>query len=162
MKKTLFFSDLIHSFKFADVLLSSSIMPILQVYCFIPKTSSTLLNIRFVKAVSSGPCIFGLTIYIDPFFEFFFFFKSCNAAAVVINASIIPSGTSLPSFNNIEGLVIRCPTFLIKSRLRPRNFKPLPSLEIKFLSGFNFLSKFLPFFSNCVFKSPFIKPNQFL
>ena len=30
----------------------------------------------------------------------------------------------------IDGLVIRCPTFLIKSRLLPCNFNPLPSLEI--------------------------------
>ena len=62
IKKTLFFKVLMHSFKLDDVLLSSSIIPILQVYFFKPKTSSTLEKIKSVNAVSSGPCIFGLTI----------------------------------------------------------------------------------------------------
>ena len=53
---------LIHSFKFADVLRSSSIIPILHVYLGKFKTSSTLEKIKSVNAVSSGPCILGFTI----------------------------------------------------------------------------------------------------
>ena len=41
-----------------------------------PNNSSTFEKILFVIAVSSGPCIFGLTIYTEPFLEFLFFFKS--------------------------------------------------------------------------------------
>ena len=62
IKNTLFFSVLMHSFKLDDVLLSSSIIPILQVYCSKPKTSSTFEKIKSVNSVSSGPCILGLTI----------------------------------------------------------------------------------------------------
>ena len=76
MKKTLLFNVLIHSFKFTDVLLSSSIIPHLIVFFSSFNTSSTLVNILSVKAVSSGPCIFGFTIYIDPVLELPFLFKS--------------------------------------------------------------------------------------
>ena len=107
MKKTLFLRLLIHSFKFADVLLSSSIIPILHVYLGKFRTSSTLEKIKSVNAVSSGPCILGFTMYTDPVLELVLFLISCSAAAVVINASIIPSGISLPSFNKIDELVIR-------------------------------------------------------
>ena len=34
------------------------------------------------------------------------------------------------SDNKIEGFVIKCPTFLIKSKLRPCNFNPFPSFEM--------------------------------
>ena len=130
MKKTLLFNVLMHSFKLTEVRLSSSIIPHLIVFFSSFRTSSTRLNILSVKAVSSGPCILGLTIYIEPFLEFPFLLRSCNAAAEVMNASIIPSGTSDPSSKIIDGLVIRCPTFLISNKLLPCNFSFLLSLEI--------------------------------
>ena len=43
----------------------------------------------------------------EPVLEFFLFLKSCNAQRVDINASIIPSGISDPSFKIIAGLVIK-------------------------------------------------------
>ena len=64
--------------------------------------------------------------------------------------------------NKIEGFVIKCPTFLINNKLLPCNLRPFPSLEIKLLSGLSFLSNFFPFFSNCTFRSPLIRPSQFL
>ena len=130
IKKTLLLSVLIHSFKLTEVLLSSSIIPHLIVFFLSFNTSSTFEKILSVNAVSSGPCILGLTIYIEPVLELPLFFISCIAAAEVINASIIPSGTSEPSFNIIAEFVIRCPTFLINNKLLPCNFSFLLFLEI--------------------------------
>ena len=62
IKKTLFLNTLMHSFKLTEVLLSSSIIPQLQVYFFNPNNSSTLEKIKSVNAASSGPCIFGFTM----------------------------------------------------------------------------------------------------
>ena len=53
-----------------------------------------------------------------------------STAVEVIKASIIPSGTSSPLLKIIEGLVIKCPTFLTNKRLLPCNLSPLPSFEI--------------------------------
>ena len=161
MNTTLFFTDRMHSFKFTVVLLSSSIIPILIVYFFKPRTFSTFSNIKSVKATSSGPCIFGLTIYTDPVREFPLFLKSCIAAAVVINASIIPSGISEPSFNKIDGLVIKCPTLRFNINALPCNLILFPFEEIYSLSEFSFLINFFPFFFILACKSPFIRPSQF-
>ena len=67
----------------------------------------TTSNKELVKATSSGPCIFGLTIYTEPVLEFFLFLKSCKAHKEEKKASIIPSGISYPSFKIIDGLVIK-------------------------------------------------------
>ena len=45
---------------------SSSMMPTLRVLRARPSTSSTRLNSSLAKATSSGPCIFGLTMYTEP------------------------------------------------------------------------------------------------
>ena len=47
---------------FADVLLSSSIIPHFIVFFSNFKTSSTFVKIKSANSVSSGPCIFGFTI----------------------------------------------------------------------------------------------------
>ena len=87
---------LIHSFKFIVVLLSSSIIPIFIVLFGNPSIFSTAANNSIVKATSSGPCIFGFTIYTEPVLELFFpFLRSNMDIMVVITVSIIPSGTSL-------------------------------------------------------------------
>ena len=79
-----------YSFRFTEVLLSSSIIPHLIVFGLIFKTFSTLLKSSLVKLHSSGPCILGLTIYIEPVLEFFFNLRSCIEHIEVINSSIIP------------------------------------------------------------------------
>ena len=62
IKATLDFAARIHSFKLALVLLSSSIIPNFTVLSGNDNIFSTYENISSVKATSSGPCIFGLTI----------------------------------------------------------------------------------------------------
>ena len=96
-----------HSFRFNDVRLSSSIIPHLIVYFSNLKTFSTFSKIKLVKEHSSGPCCFGLTIIIDPVLEFFFSLRSCIEHNDVTNASSIPSGISDPSLSRIHGLVIK-------------------------------------------------------
>ena len=162
MKTIRSFTCLIHSFRFTVVLRSSSIIPILTVFFFNFKTFSTLSKSLLVNETSSGPCIFGFTIYTEPVLEFFLFFKSCFAHSTVIKPSKIPSGISEPSLNSMELLFIRCPTFLFKIRDLPCSVILLPSIDLYFLSEFNFLINFLPFFSTSVFKSPFMIPSQFL
>jgi hypothetical protein len=51
-----------HAARFADVRRSSSITPTLSVYVGSPSNVSTAPNKSSVKATSSGPCIFGLTM----------------------------------------------------------------------------------------------------
>ena len=80
-----------------------------------PSSCSTRPKISTAKATSSGPCIFGFTTYIEPAREFArrpFGPMSCSAISAVIAASMMPSGTSLPSRSRIAGLVIRWPTLL--------------------------------------------------
>ena len=107
IKTILSFTFLIHSFKLTVVLLSSSIIPTFIENFLIPKASSTFSNKVFVNSTSSGPCIFGFTIYTDLVLEFFLFLKSCKAHKVDTNASIIPSGISDLSLKIIDGFVIR-------------------------------------------------------
>ena len=82
-------------------------MPILAVLAGKFKTVSTLSKISHAKATSSGPCIFGLTIYIELVLEFPFTLKSYIAPNTVIKASNIPSGISLLSLSKIAGFVIK-------------------------------------------------------
>ena len=87
---------------------------------------------------------------------------SCIAIHTVKKASIIPSGTSLPSLSLIAGFVIKCPTFLTRRRLLPGSRIIFPFFKRYFRSGFNSLVINLPFLSKDLFKLPFINPSQFL
>ena len=53
----------IHCFRLIVVLLSSSMIPIFNVFFSKPNASSIRPNNSTVAATSSGPCILGLTIY---------------------------------------------------------------------------------------------------
>ena len=63
---TLFLAIRIHSFKLTVVLRSSSMIPSLIVSLARLKASSIRLNSSTANATSSGPCILGFTILIDP------------------------------------------------------------------------------------------------
>ena len=77
-------------------------------YCGRPRAFSTSVKISSVKETSSGPCIFGLTMYTDPVTELpDFRSRSCIAIATVNIASMKPSPISLPSESKIAGFVIR-------------------------------------------------------
>eukprot|EP00438_Fugacium_kawagutii_P018735 Skav212364 [mRNA] locus=scaffold3038:151117:151527:- [translate_table: standard] len=100
MKKTRSDACRMHSRRLAEVRRSSSIMPILIVLRRKPKNSSARPKSREVKAISSGPCCLGFTIYTEPSREFInrpVPLRSCKAAAVVTRQSTNPSGTCFPS-----------------------------------------------------------------
>ncbi|MNP35643.1 hypothetical protein D3C76_1289860 [compost metagenome] len=103
------FAAAIQFFKFTDVRRSSSIIPIFNDFAGNPIACSARSNNSTANATSSGPCIFGLTIYIEPLREFLFSFSlriSATDNNGVTNASIIPSKISSPS-TKIAGLVIK-------------------------------------------------------
>ncbi len=52
--------------RFSEVRRSSSMRPIFSVFGASPSSCSTRPNSVAVKATSSGPCCFGLTMYTDP------------------------------------------------------------------------------------------------
>jgi hypothetical protein len=88
------------------------------------------VKISTAKATSSGPCIFGLTTYIEPVAELArrpLEPMSCRAISPVMNASMKPSGISLPSPSRMAGLVIRWPTLRTSMRERPFSVAALPS-----------------------------------
>ncbi len=66
MNTTRSLAALMQAFRFTVVRRSSSMMPTFRVLRGRPRTSSTRPNSSLVKAASSGPCIFGLTIYTLP------------------------------------------------------------------------------------------------
>ncbi|MNC26927.1 hypothetical protein D3C75_750790 [compost metagenome] len=89
---------------------SSSMMPTLRVLRVRPRTSSTRPNSSLVKAASSGPCIFGLTMYTLPvrvFLRLVLPLRLWMAIRLVTRPSMMPSGTSLPSCSRMASLVIR-------------------------------------------------------
>ena len=94
MKMVRSFACAIQFLRFTDVRRSSSIIPIFKVFGGKPITCSARSNNSTAKATSSGPCIFGLTIYIEPLREFLIVFSPRISAIVrsgVINASMMPS-----------------------------------------------------------------------
>ena len=100
----------IHSLRLTVVRRSSSIIPTFMVLRGKLSASSTRPNSSVVNATSSGPCIFGLTMLIEPVVEFLTLLlplRSWMAIMAVTMPSIIPSGISEPSSNKIAGLVIR-------------------------------------------------------
>ena len=165
IKITLSLAARMHSFRLIVVLLSSSIIPILTVKGLIFNASSTAVKRSQVNWTSSGPCIFGFTMYTLPALELdrrLFPPRSCLAIHMVNMASKMPSGISFPALSKIAGLVIRWPTFLTNIRLRPvsRNF--LPRVSLYSLSVLSCLVSSASPFMKVSFKSPFISPNQFL
>ena len=101
-----------HSARFTVVRRSSSMMPIFTVLGASPSTASTRVKTSFVNATSSGPCILGLTTYIDPVIEF----DACApvrcgrpgiAHSTVTMASSKPSGTGKWSRSSTAGVVMR-------------------------------------------------------
>ncbi|MCY1178065.1 hypothetical protein D9M73_184000 [compost metagenome] len=89
---------------------SSSMMPTFRVLRGRPSMSSIRPNNSLVNAASSGPCIFGLTMYTDPvrlFLRLLLPLRLWIAARLVTRPSRMPSGTSLPSLSRIASMVIR-------------------------------------------------------
>ena len=131
-----------------------------------PNKSSAALNKSFAILTSSGLCIFGLTIYIEPLREFdssFLPFKSFKDNSGVIKPSIKPSKISswpLPKSTKIAGFCIKWPTLRINSSERPGKISAPPSGVVYSRSGFCLRVRVLPPFSKVSCKSPFIKPNQ--
>ncbi len=69
-------------------------IPILSVFAGKPNNCSARSKSSTAKATSSGPCIFGLTIYIEPLREFLISFSPLMSAKDnngVTNASMMPS-----------------------------------------------------------------------
>ena len=165
IKITLSLATSIHSFKLTVVLLSSSIIPTFADKWGMFRAFSTAANKSHVSWTSSGPCIFGFTIYMLPVLEFLYrplFSRSCLAIHMVNIASMMPSGTSAPVESNIPGFVIRWPTFLTSIKLLPGNVISEPSLALYGLSGFSSLVICEPFLLKDSCKFPFIRPSQFL
>ena len=152
----------IQFFRLALVRFSSSMMPILMLFFGSLSSSSERVNNSTAKATSSEPCIFGLTIYIEPVRELrkvFLPVMSMVDSIGVITPSIIPSKISSPS-TKIAGLVIKWPTLRSSSTERPCRVWLLPVRSVKVRSLFSVRVMVLLFFSITSLKSPFIRPNQ--
>ncbi|MCY1179205.1 hypothetical protein D9M73_195900 [compost metagenome] len=101
---------LIQALRLTVVRRSSSMMPTFSVLRFMPSTSSMRPNSSLVNAASSGPCIFGLTMYTEPvrlFLRLVLPLRLWIAARLVTRPSRMPSGTSLPSLSRMASMVIR-------------------------------------------------------
>mmetsp|Transcript_4772 Transcript_4772/g.8484 ORF Transcript_4772/g.8484 Transcript_4772/m.8484 type:complete len:215 (-) Transcript_4772:827-1471(-) len=157
-----------HSFKLTVVRRSSSMIPSLTVLRGKPRSSSTRVNTRSVKATSSGPCCLGLTTYTEPVRELRWapsgFLRSCIAAATVISASTRPSGTSRPVSAKRTASVSKCiPTLRTKSTTRPgRTFLPPDLGHTNVLSGLSLRTRSLPPLENFSSRVPFMRPVQLL
>ena len=155
----------IHSLRLTLVRRSSSIIPIFMLFGCIWRNFSISVKTSFANFTSSGPCIFGLTIYTEPAVEFLmpdWRLISCCAIKTVHTASINPSPISSPCSSRILGVVIKCPTFRTSSKDLPLsvNFDPLD--VVMSMSEFSCLFIIEPPLEKVVDKSPFIKPSQFL
>ena len=153
----------IHSARFTVVRRSSSMMPTLRVLRGNPNRSSISEKSSTVRLTSSGPCIFGFTIYIEPVREFLSSLlpcRSCSAQKVVKSPSINPSGISSLAALRMAGLVMRWPTLRTNSRLRPGRLSVLPSGAVKQRSGFSRRVSVSPPFLKVSVRSPFIRPSQ--
>ncbi len=163
MKATRVRAARIHSFRFTVVLRSSSMMPIFTVLSGNPSRCSILDNVSLANFTSSGPCIFGLTMYMEPAGEFIRSpVTSTIPIATVVMASIIPSGTSFPSRVFIRLVVIKWPTLRISNNDRPRSWPSSPFGRVMTLSGFSVLSTTTPSFLNDEDNEPSIRPSQLL
>ncbi|MNT61053.1 hypothetical protein D3C72_1986690 [compost metagenome] len=110
MNTTRSLAALMQALRLMVVRRSSSMMPTFRVLRGRPSTSSTRPKISVAKATSSGPCIFGLTMYIEPvrvFLRLVLPLRLCSAIRPVNRPSWMPSGTSLPAASRMAGLVIR-------------------------------------------------------
>mmetsp|Transcript_8825 Transcript_8825/g.29146 ORF Transcript_8825/g.29146 Transcript_8825/m.29146 type:complete len:238 (-) Transcript_8825:860-1573(-) len=185
MKKSRWRVARIICLRFRVVRRSSSITPILIVLRGMPSTSSTLPNISTTKSPSSGPCIFGLTMYSEPAFELTSRdrpLRSCSAAAAVSIASTIPSGTgtcspSPPSSSppcpggapfcfRVAGIVTASvnmwiPTFRASNTARPGRLRyPPVAAQVQVRSGLSLRITSTPPFCMGTAMSPFISPSQ--
>ena len=167
-----------HSLRFTLVRRSSSMMPILSVFSRIPSVRSTRANSSAAKATSSGPCILGLTMYIEPAREFMRrppppapsppvsplsppLPMSCMAHSAVTWASRMPSGTSRPPASSTAGVVIRWPTLRTSISARPgRRVSAKPKGFLSVTSSFSSRTKVSPPFFTSTFRSPRIRPSQ--
>mmetsp|Transcript_7588 Transcript_7588/g.12264 ORF Transcript_7588/g.12264 Transcript_7588/m.12264 type:complete len:219 (+) Transcript_7588:2604-3260(+) len=167
MKMHRSFAARIHSFKLTVVRRSSSMIPTLIVFRASPSSCSTRPSILTVYATSSGPCCFGLTMYILPVREFFSCFavpfRSWRAASVVTMASTSPSGTSLSVATNLTASVyIWIPTFRTSRTTRPGITRGAPvATDVNLLSGFSFRTISFPPLVNFSASVPFMSPFQF-
>mmetsp|Transcript_10634 Transcript_10634/g.30111 ORF Transcript_10634/g.30111 Transcript_10634/m.30111 type:complete len:239 (-) Transcript_10634:972-1688(-) len=138
MKKILSFTARMHSFRFALVRRSSSIIPTLMHLWGRPASSSHLPNVRFTKSTSAGPCIFGFTMYMLPVLLLPWWPRISWSAATDVNArSSRPSGTGFP-FHLHASLNIMIPTLRISRVAVPGSRPVLPSFaRRKMRSGFS-------------------------
>ncbi len=124
MKATRSPASAMQALRLSDVRRSSSMMPTLIVSRGRPSSCSTRPNRSTAKATSSGPCIFGFTTYIAPVRELASSDSprtSLTLPRAVMIASRMPSGTSSPFRSSTASVVIRCPTWRMKSSERPRS-----------------------------------------
>ena len=108
--------------RFALVRRSSSMMPILSVLRGRASNSSVRANNSLAKATSSGPCSFGLTIYIEPARLLCSRGRprrSCVAISAVITQSRKVSGVSWPWLSSTASVYMWWPTLRTSIRLRP-------------------------------------------
>ena len=149
--------------KFTEVRRSSSIMPILRVFSGSLASVSIAANKLLAKRTSSGPCIFGFTIYTEPerLLVFSLRLRSNGAISAVITPSSMPSGISLPCLSSTAGVVIKWPTLRINSSERPGSLNvPLPSGVVYSRSGLSVRVKVWPPLCTSSTSVPFIKPSQ--
>ena len=139
---------------------SSSMIPIFSVACGRPRNCSTRVNISQAKAISSGPCILGFTIYTEPSRLLRRAFRSCIAISAVTAASSMPSGISAPAPSSTASVNMWWPTLRISIRLRPGSTTSPPPGAVNTRSGFSVRSSVLPPFSKLADRLPSIRPSQ--
>jgi hypothetical protein len=85
---------------------------------------------------------------------------SCSAISAVIGASMMPSGTSLPSRSRIAGLVIRWPTLRTSISERQTSLEA-SSRRARCIRGrIELAGEGLAALGDFLLRSPFIRPSQ--
>ena len=138
-------------------------MPIFRVLRANPNKSSMRLNKFTASVTSSGPCILGLTMYMEPVREFFIGRsprRSCSVQKVVKRPSMNPSGISSPCALSTAEFVIKWPTLRTKSKLRPGKVSALPSGRVNERSGCNRRVTVSPPFLKVSVSLPVMSPSQ--
>ena len=127
-----------HSLRLTVVRRSSSMMPIFSVFAGRPNARSTVANSSTDSATSSGPCCFGLTMYMLPLRLLRTEpspFRSCSAASVVTTQSRNVSAIGWPAASVTASVSECAPTCRTSSKLRPGSLKALPFGAVYSRSG---------------------------
>mmetsp|Transcript_10432 Transcript_10432/g.31346 ORF Transcript_10432/g.31346 Transcript_10432/m.31346 type:complete len:286 (+) Transcript_10432:1041-1898(+) len=159
--------------RFMLVRRSSSMTPILSAFGARPRNASALLKSRLLKATSSGPCIFGLTMYTEPArllrtrlrgspagSASAGLARSNVAALAETKRSTKASGTASPPGSRTISVCICMPTLRHMSTARPgRVSRPPPTAALsKARSCLSRRCTVRPDFSNVAVRPPRMSP----